>query len=373
MLGRIDPAAEQHQQAGHQRKHREQAEQDRLDQHHGHIQADAKVHKAQGSQAADGGQRARRDLGNGLRQSRNARLARGLRLVLIAEAVAQNNGVVDSQRQLQHHRDRVRDKADLAAQKVCALIEDRRRAEGHHQHGDLGIGAAGQCQHDHNDDGRHHNDHAHFLVKVSRGIHAHLRVDVGIIPGQLVAHALQGFFADLLVLGAVKGHLKQGRRAAEVVVLVLKLHFAHAVYLFQLLRKVQRHIIGDVIHHHLRRAVGHKVVVHDRKALPGLGSIRQVGGNVVFHLHPPLGYDAENDGKYIQKKKQIALIHDQRSQLFHAAAFLLFFGLHLGHPSFCRVSLCHNIRYRRPSLRPFPAAALYLIPVSHPCIIIRCP
>ena len=88
VLGGIDPAAEQHQKPGHQRKHREQAEQNCLDQHGGHINADAEMHKAQSRQTADGGQRAGGNFRNGLGQRRNAGLPGGFGFMLIAEAVA---------------------------------------------------------------------------------------------------------------------------------------------------------------------------------------------------------------------------------------------------------------------------------------------
>ena len=331
VLGGIDPAAEQHQKPGHQRKHREQAEQNCLDQHGGHINADAEMHKAQSRQTADGGQRAGGNFRNGLGQRRNAGLSGGLGFVLIAEAVAQDNGIVDGQRQLQHHGHRVGDKADLAAQKVGALVQNGGSAEGHHQNRDLGIGAAGECEHRHNDDGGHHNDHAHFLFQIRRGIHAHLRVHIGIVSRQRVAHLLHGLLADVIVLGAVKGHLKQGRGAGVVILLILELYAVHAVHIFDLVGQVQRHIIGDVVHHHLRRAVGDKVVVHHGQALPGLGVIGQIGGDVVFHLHPALGHYAKHNGENVQQEKQVSLIHDQRGQLFHAAAFFLFFVLHAFH------------------------------------------
>ena len=56
VLGLVDQIGKQHQQARHQGEHGQQAQQNGLDQHHSHIQADAKVHEGQSAQAGDGGQ-----------------------------------------------------------------------------------------------------------------------------------------------------------------------------------------------------------------------------------------------------------------------------------------------------------------------------
>ena len=63
------------------------------------------MHEGQRGQTADGGQRGGGDLGDCLGEGRNTGLAGGQRLMLIAEAVAEDNGVVDGQRQLQYDGD----------------------------------------------------------------------------------------------------------------------------------------------------------------------------------------------------------------------------------------------------------------------------
>ena len=100
VAGLVDQLAEQHQQAGHQRKDTEHTEQDSLDKNRCQVAADAEVHERQRGQTADGGQRGGRNLRDGLGKRGDTGFAGGHRLVLVAEAVAQNDGVVDGQRQL---------------------------------------------------------------------------------------------------------------------------------------------------------------------------------------------------------------------------------------------------------------------------------
>ena len=105
VAGLVDQLAEQHQQAGHQRKDTEHTEQDSLDQDRSQVAANAEVHERQRGQAADRRERGGRNLRDSLGKRGNAGLAGGQRLMLIAETVAQNDGVVDGQRQLQYDGD----------------------------------------------------------------------------------------------------------------------------------------------------------------------------------------------------------------------------------------------------------------------------
>ena len=123
VAGFVNQLAEQDQQAGHQRENAEHTEQDGLDQHRGKVAADAEVHEGQRGQTADGCQRGGGDLGDRLGEGRNTGLAGGQRLMLITEAVAEDDGVVDGQRQLQDNGDRVGDEADGAAQEVGAHVQ----------------------------------------------------------------------------------------------------------------------------------------------------------------------------------------------------------------------------------------------------------
>ena len=299
VFGFVNEGAEQHQQAGHEGEHRQQAEQDGLDEHHRQVPPDAELHKAQRRQTADGGQRGGGNFRDGLAQGNDAGLPGGLGLVLVGIAVAQNDGVVDGQRQLQNHRHRVGNKADFAQQKVGAHVQQGGGKEGEQQHRHLGVGAGGEQQHHHNDDCRHRHDDHHFAFQLGGIIHAHAGVHVQVIPCQRLADFLHGLHTHRVRFGAVKGHIKQGGRAGVVLSAVVKGHLGHAFDALDGGLQPQCGVVTHVGHHHPRTAVGDKVVVHDGQALPGLGGIRQIGGDVIFHLHPAAGNDAENQRKDI--------------------------------------------------------------------------
>ena len=129
--------------------------------------------------------------------------------VLAAEAVAQNDGVVDGQRQLQNDRDRVGDEADGAAQEVGAHVQQGGGTKGHDEHRHLGVRTGGQRQHQYNDDGGDDDDNAHLGLQVRRGIVADLGVDRGVVVGQLGADLVHGGLGAGIVDLAVKTDREQ--------------------------------------------------------------------------------------------------------------------------------------------------------------------
>lgn len=206
MPGGVDLLAEEHKQAGHQRKDRQQAEEDGLDEDGGHIPANAEVHEGQRPQARNRRQRGGADLGDGLGQGRNAGFPGILGLVLVRKPVAEDDGIVDGQRQLKNHRHRIGDKGDFAAQEVGSHIQHRRRAEGQQQHRDFGVGAGGQGQHHHDDDRRNHQDGSHFIGQLRRHILPYFGVNVDILPRQGLPDSLYRRDAHIILGGAVEGH-----------------------------------------------------------------------------------------------------------------------------------------------------------------------
>ena len=324
VAGGIDLFAEEHEQAGHQRKDRQQAEKDGLDEDGSHIPANAEVHESQRPQAGDGGQRGGADLGDGLGQRRDAGFPGILGFVLIGEAVAQNNGIVDGQGQLQNDRDRIGDEGDGAAQKVRSHIEHRRSAEGEQQNRHFGVGARGQRQHHHNNDGRNDQNGAHLTGQVRRHVLAHLGINVIVLAGQGILDAVHRLDAHIVGGCAVKGNGIQRRSPLVVVLGFVKLHTVNAVHPFDLLLQCGGGIRCDVGNHDPCRAEGGEVVIHHRQALAGFGIGRQVGGDVVFHLDPARCHDAENQSQNIQQKEQVAFVHNERRDLLHSAGFRLF-------------------------------------------------
>ena len=173
---------EQHEQARHQREHRQHTQQNGLNEHQTQIKADAELHEHHGGKAGNGGQAAGGDGGNGGADGDDAGrpVIRGV-FPLLQKAVKQDDGVVNSQRQLQNHRHGIGYEGNFAEDEVCALVQQGCRHEGDEQHRHLGVGAGGQQQHGNDDDGRHHKDDAHFLIqRIGLGI-AHIRCDMGVI------------------------------------------------------------------------------------------------------------------------------------------------------------------------------------------------
>lgn len=109
VAGLVDKRAEEHQQARHDNERREQREENGFDEAQRHIGAELELHEEHGDQTADGRERAGADLGDGLAQRHNDRLAQRQGAVLLLEAVAEDDGVVDGERQLQDARHGVGD------------------------------------------------------------------------------------------------------------------------------------------------------------------------------------------------------------------------------------------------------------------------
>ena len=288
------------------------------------------MHEAQRRQARNGGQRAGGNFRDGLAQGRHAGVPHTLGLVLIREAVAQNDGIVDGQRQLQNHRHRIRNKRNGAEDEVGALVQQGRRAESEHQHRHLCVRAGGQGQHQHDDDGGDGQNQTHLRSQIGGIVHAHRGIHIQVVAGKQVLHLMQRVDADVVHLFPVKGHGVQGRCILVVVGGVVKLHRIHTVHRLDLVHQRLGLGVSDVRDHHPGRAEGGKVVVHHRQALAGLSVLTQVGGDVILHIHPAHGHNGEDQRKHIQQKNQVPLVHNERGQLFHSISFGLFF-----------VQICH--------------------------------
>ena len=98
----VDLLAEEHQKARHEEEHREQREENGLDEADAEVEAQPELHKQHRDEAADGREAAAADLRHSLAQRDNNGLADGKLFVLLLIAVAENDRVVYGQRQLQH-------------------------------------------------------------------------------------------------------------------------------------------------------------------------------------------------------------------------------------------------------------------------------
>ena len=283
------------------------------------------MHEGQSPQAGNGGQGAGGDLGDGLAQSFDTGLPGIQRHVLGREPVAEDDGIVNGQGQLQHHRHGVGDEADLAAQKVRAHIQQGCRAKGHHQHRHLHIGLGGQRQHDYDDHRCNQHDDAHFLCQVRRAVLAHGGVHIAVVGLQQFIDLFHGVYGHLIRLRPIEAHVQQCRRAPVVVLGIVKGHPGDAVQVCDLVRQGLCPLLGHIGNHNPGRAVGDEIVIHDGQAPPGLRLLRQIGGDVIFHLDPVPGEQAEHQCHHIQQEKQVPLVHYKCGDLFNAAAFGLFF------------------------------------------------
>ena len=294
VVGPVDEAAEAHQKSRHQCEHGQQAQHDGLHQDQAQVIADAELHEAHGAQSRQRGQGAAGDLGDGLAQGGDDCLPGPQVLPLLGIAVAEDDGVVDGQCQLQHHGHGVGDKGYLPEQEVGTLVQQGRHAEGQQQHGNLHIGLGGEQQHQQDDDHGDEHDHLHLRIQAGRVVGAGIAGDVHVVPGQGLLHLFQGVQADLVISLSVVSDGKQGGAVPVVVLTVVEFHGLHALQGLQLVRQFLCAGTGDVVHHDPVCAEGHKLLVHGGQALPGLRLLRQIVGQVVVHFHPAAGKHTED-------------------------------------------------------------------------------
>ena len=262
VLGLLHGPGKQDQQPRHEGKDRQQAEADGLDEHQAHVEADLKLHEHHGRQARDGGQAAGGNGGDGRRQGGDAGAAVVVGVLPgLQEAVQQDDGIVDGQGQLEDHRHRVGDKGDLPQQEVGPHVQQGRRAEGEHQHRDLGVGMGRKAQHQDDDHHGHRQDDPHLLFQVRRLGRPHGGVHIGVVGLQQGSDLLHGLLAHRVVLFPVKGHGDEGVGPLEIFLDVLRGLFlpvllaakggaGHARDPFKLFGQISGRVIGRVGHHH---------------------------------------------------------------------------------------------------------------------------
>ena len=329
VAGPLHRLGKEHQQPRHQGEHRQHTEQNGLDQHDAHVEADLKLHEHHGRQAGDGGEAAGGDGGNGGADRRNARLPVSGVLPLLQEAVQHDDGIVDGQSQLEHHRHRVGDKGDLSEDEVRAQIQQGRRDKGQQQHRNLRIGAGSQQQHQHDDNRRYRQDDPHLIGQGVRLGIPHRAVYIKVIGGQQLPDGLHGGQGGFVILLPRKGHGDQRVRALEIRCDVLRclglpvLLCADAVSqgrggdaldLPDLFRQILRDAPRHVGHHHPGGTEGGEFLLHQGQPLAGLCGVRQVLRDVVADADPVPGEQAEQQRTRVQEKDQLPLIHDHRGQ-----------------------------------------------------------
>ena len=317
VLRAVDERAEEHQKARHHDKRREQREENGFDEAQGHIGAELELHEQHGHKAADGRQAARADLRDGLAQRDDDGLAQRQELVLLLEPVAEDDGVVDRQCQLQNTRDRIGDERNFAHQEVRALIQHQRDDERQNEHRHLTVGLGREEQHEYDDDGDIDHDDADLVVDGLLLRVAEVCVHIEVIVPEQFLHRVERIETGLVILAVGKG---DGVERGKVIVVsggLIIVHALHALDLFDL-RLERGGLLGcDVGDHDLGRAVGDELLVHDIQGLLRLGIGGQVIGQVALDLDPVAGKDGKNQQNDGEKKDQIPFVDDERRELFH--------------------------------------------------------
>ena len=323
-MSAVDEGTEAHQQARHQGEHGQQAQHDGLHQHQTQVVANAKLHEAHGPQTGQGGHGTAGDLRDGLAQGGDGGFP-GIQVgPLLGIAVAEDDGVVDGQSQLQHHCHGVGDKGDLAKEEISALVQKGCHAEGDQQHRDLHVGLGGEQQYQQDDDHGDDHDHLHLRVQTGGVVGAGVAGDVQIIAGQCLLDLSQGVQAYLVSGLSVIGDGKQSGTVLVVVLGAVKRHGFHTRTGRQLFGQLLRPGEGNVVHHDAVGAEGGKFLVHNGKAPAGLRLLRQIVGQCVVHLYPAAGKHAEDGQSDIQQIKCLPLIHDESGQMFDRTLFAFF-------------------------------------------------
>ena len=322
----VHQRTEEHQQSRHEHKHGEQRVEDRLDETDAHVGTEAELHEQHRHQTADGREAAGADLGDALAQRNDRRLTGGQGLVLLLEAVAEDDRVVQRQRQLEDARDRVGDEGDLPQQEVAAHVEHHGAHKRQAQHGDLRVGLGGQDQHRHDDDRHDNHDDAHLRGDDLRQLVAQRSAEVGVVGRVAVENNVQRIEAAVVLLRVAERDVIEGGDVVVVVGGVVEVHALHAVRRRDLVRDLLRPRVGDVRHHQLCRAEGGELLAHDVEALAGLRGLRQIGSEVVLHLHPVAGDDGEHQRNAHQQEHKVPLVDNKGGELRHKAR-LCFFSL----------------------------------------------
>ena len=234
--------------------------------------------------------------------------------------MAQDDGVVNGQGKLQHYGDGVRNVADGSAKVVGAHVQQRGSAEGHQQHRHFHIRSGGQGQHDDDDHHADYQDSAHFFLQQCVLIVAHHGINRQVIIGKLLLDLLQRVQAHLVKIAPGETHIIQGGGVGVVGGSGIECDRIHAVDGAQDVRELCRCFVGHIRYHDLGGAECDKILIHGGQTLPGLCLIGQIGGDIIFHIHPVHGKNTENEGKGIQQEEQIPFIHDKRGYLFKETA-----------------------------------------------------
>ena len=101
----------------------------------------------------------------------------------------------------------------------------------------------------------------------------------------------------------------------------VKAHLHHAGDGGEPVGKLRCLLLRQVFRHDLGGAVAFKLIGHDAQAPAGLGALRQVHGDVVFHLHPAHGHHGKQHQGDEKNEKQFVFFDNERGNALHKAGF----------------------------------------------------
>jgi len=97
---------------------------------------------------------------------------------------------------------------------------------------------------------------------------------------------LKSLCAYGIVVLAVKGQREHRRGICIMLFGVVKRNLFYALNVLKLVAKTLRRIVGNVVHHYLRRGIRHKLLVHYGKSYVRFGVVGKIVRYVVVYLYP---------------------------------------------------------------------------------------
>ena len=264
-------------------------------------------------------------------------VSRVIMFPLFLEMVAENDRVVDGQRELEHDGDRIGDEGNSPHEEIRAIVDERRSAEGKKEHRHFAEGLGGQDQHRDDHDPHHSDDQFHLFCNGVRLHISEFRGNMKVIGSKRRFQRVQGFQGPVVIIGIPEDHVVQ--RGGIIVVipylfegklLVLVRHFRgsrlqiireegcleHARGLLDLFIDLERLGKRDIGYHYFRGSESSVFLFHHIHGLLGLRVIAEVLGKIVLHRYPVGREDREDDQDDVDQEEQVPLVYNKRTY-FH--------------------------------------------------------
>ena len=117
---------------------------------------------------------------------------------------------------------------------------------------------------------------------------------MGTSTAKKLSDLFHGGNAHIIGGGSVEGDIIEGGGVFIVIFGVVKFGTGDAVHSLYGFFQIFSFLIGNVGYHDSGRTVGDKLLVHDGKSLTGFRFLREIGGDVIFHIDPAGGENTED-------------------------------------------------------------------------------